>query len=400
MRSRKHQKWSGGFIKAGIFIAGLLVVSLIGLPTPATHAENERLITVYHDGIERTIVTDATTVSEALQRAGVTLYTNDFSEPAGNMPLVARSYSINVYRARPVTVVDGTRRSTVFTAHTSARGIAESAHTVLYDEDRYDLERIDNFVGEGGVGLKLTIKRATLMRLVLYGTPAEIRTQATTVGELMAEKQIVLQAEDGTNMPANTPITPGLTVEVWRNGVQTITEEQAVPFTTEYIHATDKPAGYREIQTPGKQGKKLVTYQAELKDGKEVKRHEIQSVVIEQPAKQIEIVGVKAGSGLTKSKGVNYFVDSRGVSHRETYYDLKMDIVMKNCGGTYSVREDGAKIDQNGYVLVAANLNRYPRCSVVETSLGLGKVYDTGGFATVHPDGFDLATDWSNYDGR
>ena len=78
-----------------------------------------------------------------------------------------------------------------------------------------------------------------------------------------------------------------------------------------------------------------------------------------------------------------------------------MSGVMGMCGGgSYSVREDGVKVDQDGYVLVAANLSRYPRCSIVETSVGLGKVYDTGGFAASNPEQFDIATDWSNHDGR
>ena len=33
-------------------------------------------------------------------------------------------------------------------------------------------------------------------------------------------------------------------------------------------------------------------------------------------------------------------------------------------------------------------------------SAGAGKVYDTGGFAASNPEQFDLATDWSNHDGR
>ena len=116
--------------------------------------------------------------------------------------------------------------------------------------------------------------------------------------------------------------------------------------------------------------------------------------------KQVELIGNQSVNGLSKSKGAQYFVDSRGVSHRETYYDLPMNGTMGRCGGTYAIRSDGAKVDRDGYILVAANLSRYPYCSVVETSMGLGKVYDTGGFAAVHPDGFDLATDWTNYDGR
>jgi len=57
------------------------------------------------------------------------------------------------------------------------------------------------------------------------------------------------------------------------------------------------------------------------------------------------------------------------------------------------------KIDRDGYIIIAANYARYPKCSVVETSAGPGKVYDTGGFVLRHPDGFDLATDWTRADG-
>ena len=169
------------------------------------------------------------------------------------------------------------------------------------------------------------------------------------------------------------------------------------------VRSTDQPVGFRQIQTPGKPGKKQVIYELNLQNGVEVSRKVIQSVVSEQPIEQVEIVGTKSsGNPLTKSKGVNMFVDSKGVTHRETYYDLLMSAVMKNCGagGAYSVRADGVKVDPNGYVIVAAHLGNYPRCSLVETSVGMAKVYDTGGFTSAHPHGIDIATDWTNYDGR
>lgn len=388
------------FTWAGIFIVSLFVVSLSGTPS---RAENERVITVFHDGIEQTIVTDAQTVGEALARAKVTLNQNDTVEPVRDTKLEAPAYSVNVYRARPVTVVDGAQRSVVMTSHTSAGKIAAAAGLPLYNEDEYQLDRIDDFVSEGSVGLKMTIDRATLMRLVLYGTPTEIRTQAETIGELMEEKKIVLSGEDGSNLDANTPITSGMSFEVWRNGVQTATVEEEVAFTTKQVRDADKPVSYKEIQTPGTKGKKMVTYQIEMKNGQEVSRKLIQSVTTQEPSEQVEVIGAKpSGSPLSKAKGVNMFVDSKGVTHRETYYDLPMAAVMRNCGagGNYSVRSDGAKVDAGGYVIIAANLANYPRCSVVETSLGLGKVYDTGGFASVHPHGFDLATDWSNNNGQ
>lgn len=96
---------------------------------------------------------------------------------------------------------------------------------------------------------------------------------------------------------------------------------------------------------------------------------------------------------LTASKGVNYYGNQK-----ETYYNLPMDGVIsiaKSQGieGEYWVRDDGCKMYGN-YIIVAANLDVYPRGSLVETSLGTGIVLDTGGFATSNPNQVDIATDW------
>lgn len=134
----------------------------------------------------------------------------------------------------------------------------------------------------------------------------------------------------------------------------------------------------------------------------------------------LEINGIKLAAkwvGETERKTLNSImgrnrylvtkVDGSIVERQETYYDLDMSGVMslaknwEGCShsGSYSVREDGVKVDDEGYILVAADLNLYARCSVVDTSLGLGKVYDTGSFALVNNEQFDIATDWTNRNG-
>ena len=118
-------------------------------------------------------------------------------------------------------------------------------------------------------------------------------------------------------------------------------------------------------------------------------------------AQHKKVIFKPTAQALTVAKGAQVFVDTDGVAHRETYYDLPMNVVITACSkGDYHVRSDGAKVDPDGYALVAANYASYPRCTVVQTSLGPGKVYDTGGFAARYPYGFDLATDWTNHDGR
>ncbi|QWQ32085.1 G5 domain-containing protein [Candidatus Minimicrobia naudis] len=83
-----------------------------------------------------------------------------------------------------------------------------------------------------------------------------------------------------------------------------------------------------------------VTYQVEVENEREISRKEVASEITKQPKKQIEIIGTKPKIPLTKGKGAQIFTDSKGVAHRETYYDLPMNIVVNACGGggTYTVR--------------------------------------------------------------
>jgi resuscitation-promoting factor RpfB len=223
----------------------------------------------------------------------VKLEQSDAVEPSKTTRLVAPSYDVNIYRARPVTVVDGAARFRIMSPYQSAKKIAEAAGLQVYDEDTLVMSRIDDFVGEEGVGLKLIIKRSVPLDLVLYGKQIHIRTQAKTVAALVKEKNITLGASDGISPAAQTAIAANMTVDVYRNGEQTINEEQDVAFTTKQIQDADQPVGYKQVQTPGTPGKKIITYQIELKNGKEVSRKEIQSVVTVQPKEQVEVVGVK-----------------------------------------------------------------------------------------------------------
>lgn len=278
---------------ASSLVAAVLLGVFLLTPTK-THAENERVITIFHDGAEKTIVTDAPTIDEALSRGEILLGQNDFVEPALDTQLTAPAYNVNIYRARPVTVVDGGKAYQVSSPHSSPQKIAESAGLNLYDEDLVELTRSEDFIGSGA-GLTLNIKRATKVALVLYGTQKDVRTQSATVGGFLQEKGIKLGAEDGSNQNLQTPISADLKIEVWRNGVQTITQEQEVAFETEFVRDTSKEVGFKEVKTPGKKGKKLVTYEVELRNGVELNRKEIQSVVTESPAKQVEVIGVQLG---------------------------------------------------------------------------------------------------------
>lgn len=311
----------------------------------STHLAQQRVVTLYDRGQERTIITTATTVEQVVAAAGLDLnQALDRTEPSLATKLEASSYHINIYRARPVTVVDDEWRVQITTAEQSPTAIARAAGLTLHAADTAQISSSLAVALDGGREV-MTIQRAT---------------------------EAVVDREESVAFPVQT------------------TKDAA------------KPLGQKTITTPGVPGKKLVTYRVQLRRGVEADRQALRERVITAPTPQQEIIGAKPTNPLTKSRGAHIFTDSRGVAHRETYYDLPMSVVMGACGagGRYSVRADGAKVDKDGFVIVAANLGNYPRCSVVETSMGPGRVYDTGGFAVRHPHGFDLATDWTNGDGR
>jgi uncharacterized protein YabE (DUF348 family) len=391
----------------GLMVFGAMLVALSFVlvtqvsADDADSARDGRLITFHDRGTEKVILTHARSVQDALRDARIPIAPQDIVEPELDRQLVATDYAVNIYRARPMIVADGAVRQKVMTAAQTPRGIvADTNIAELRDEDLASFTASDDIVGDGASTI-LTIDRATSLTLQLYGTPTRAYSHANTVGEMLREKGVKLLPADNVSVDQNTPLVAGMTVAIWRNGVQTATVEEPIAFSVRKVLDVDQPFGYHKIQAPGVNGTKSVTYQITAQNGRETGRKPIQSVTTSEPKQQIEIVGAKSGpNALTKSKGAQQFTDSKGVTHRETYYDLNMNVVMRACGGGgYTVRSDGAKVDKDGYILIAAHLGNYPRCSVVETSMGPGKVYDTGGFATKHPHGFDLATDWTRADG-
>lgn len=401
------QKYVTKVSSVRVLIAGavLLLMSIVYVGHAQAAANDTthdgRLVTIYDRGQKRVILTHADTVAQALQSAKIAISTDDQVEPATNSQLVATDYTVNIYRARPVIVVDGAARQKIMTAAQTPEAITAAAGSQLRSEDTVVMAASQD-IATDGASTVVTVSRAKPFTLKLYGVVTTSYSQAQTVGDMLLRKGIKLAKNDTVSVPVNTPLTAGMTVEVWREGVQTATVSEPIAFSVRTILDADHEVGYRAVQTPGVNGTKDVVYEITAKGGKEVSRKVIQSVTTEAPKEQVEIIGTKPSpASLTKSKGAQQFTDSKGIVHRETYYDLSMSSVMGACGGgNYTIRVDGAKIDKDGYILVAANLSRYPRCSIVETSMGPGKVYDTGGFAARYPDGFDLATDWTNYDGR
>ena len=290
---RRHRYWYT-LLVAVLSLFAMAAAASIQEVRAAEHAraQGERLLTVYDRGQERVFLTTAGTVGEALERADIDVDETDTVEPSLDDELIASDYNVNVYRARPVVVVDGALRHKVMTSRQTPQQIADSAGVELHPEDNASLGMSSNIL-MSGASMELLIERATPITLILYGKSAEVRTQAETVADLLDEKDIKIGENDQLSVGLGQQISSGIEIEIWRDGKQTVTEEEDVPFEVEQIQDADREIGFREVKTPGQKGKRTVTYEIEMKNREEVSRKEIASVTTTQPKKQVEIVGVK-----------------------------------------------------------------------------------------------------------
>lgn len=290
---RKNTVSFGALVVAVFFLIVAIFISV----SSKTFALNEnstadgRLVTIYDRGTEKTILTQAVTIGDALKEAGVLIDTNDAVEPSVDTTMVSTNYQVNIYRARPVMIVDGNIRQRIMTPYQTAEQIAKAAEITLYPEDTTDISLVENLID--GAGLQLVIHRATTVNLTLYGKAAVMRTQATSVGDMLKEKGINIGDSDRVSVALDTKITEGMQLRVWREGKQTITVDESIDFEVETIDNADQPVGYREIQSAGENGAKTVIYEVVIQDDVEVSRTEIASVITKQPVIQIEKVGIR-----------------------------------------------------------------------------------------------------------
>lgn len=283
------------FIGIATILAGIFFVTTpnAAFADDPSATNSQRLVTIHDNGGEVTIVTRAVTVKDALKQADISVSSRDIVEPSLNEKLLAKTYQINVFRARPVVVSDGTTEVRVMTAEQSPRQISKAAGMVLFDEDTTEFQRVESVLDGGGAGVKMVIHRATVFNFTLYGKRFVARTQAKTVGELLKEKKITLGTADGVSPTQSIGLTTGMEVKVWRNGKQTVTQEEVVTRPVEEIKDADRVAGVREVKEAGSDGKRNVTYEVETKDGSEVARREIASVTTLEAVKQVVIIGTK-----------------------------------------------------------------------------------------------------------
>lgn len=307
--SRRHVKKRPYIVPIlGLVLGGLIVVAIFFThDSTQLRPSDSHVVFLYDNGQRQTLDTKVTSVGELVNNLDLHLIEQDVVEPSRDTPIVEDNFRVNIYRARPVTVIDKGVKSVTLTAQKSARMVAQQAGLKINAEDLATFAQgalKDNIIGE-----KVVITRGIPVSMNLYGAQFSSYTQAKTVSGLLVEKRIKLDNGEMVSPEVNTPIKPNLQVFVLRKGTTVITTEEAVPAPTQTIGDPTLSLGATAVRQVGSPGKKVVTYLVTAKDGTEVGRVLIQEALIENPVPQIiargttiDVSGDK--SGLMAAAGI------------------------------------------------------------------------------------------------
>jgi uncharacterized protein YabE (DUF348 family) len=276
----------------GLFLILLTVVGIVIFNggSAKLQSTDTHIVIISHDKIEQTVPTRASTVSDVLKRFNIKVNAGDVVEPDANTEIVTDNFRINVYRAVPVTIVDNGHKTFAFSAASTPRSIVKQAGIQVYPEDKLDLVPTDNFLTEASIGERVVISRATPVNVNIYGTPVQMRSRATTVGDLLTERGLKLESKDYVQPDRSTPVTANMQIYLLRQGQKVVTEEATIDMPTEIVEDSNLTFGTTALRQQGQAGKKLITYLIEVKNGKE-ERKVIQEIVTQPVIAQITARG-------------------------------------------------------------------------------------------------------------
>ena len=276
-----------------VFFIGLaLFVSVNG---QTVGAADKHIVELFYDGKDRTVPTRAKTVAELLQRLDVQIGNKDVIEPTPETPIVEDNFKVNIYRARTVEVIDGTTRTVVKTATKSPNVLAREAGVTLLLEDAAHFDHPDDTLKGPLVAEKLVVDRSIPIQTSLYGVVNSIHTRAKTVREFLATKNIQLKQGETTQPESiDSPLSAGMLVSVNLPGKHISSTEEPIAYGIQVKTNGSLQAGQTRLVQAGVAGKRAVLYELEIKDGKEVGRTPLQTVVITEPTNEIREKGTLA----------------------------------------------------------------------------------------------------------
>ncbi len=384
-----------GLLEAtGIEIVGnLAVVPALEAPIEAgmtVIVDDQRPVTLTVDGATSVFRTVIENPRDILTAAGVVIDVDDEVLVNGarvdardllQYPLPANR--ISVRHALTITLSDGDNElaTLVTTADTVGDALTE-AGVVLYLGDVVTPPVETALSG----GQAVTIDRALPATVSADGITTETRSQAETVGALLAEVGVQLNGLDYAVPPENARLTAAMNVRVLRVTEKIEIETIDIPYDTLYLASAEMELDTTAVTTAGQTGRDERRVRVRYEDGIEVQRFDDGVVRAAEPVNEVISYGTR----------IVYRTVDTPDGPREYWRQLRMYATSYHPAalGGDDVTATGARLTKG---IVAINPRVVPYGTIVYVNgYGEGRAADTGGPRTT-PYWIDLGYDDDNY---
>lgn len=379
----------------GIEITGIMAVSpLPDSPLEANMTvivDDQRPVTLTVNGATSVFRTVIENPYDILKAAGVTIDDHDeiivngaHIEPdlLAAYPLPANR--ISVRHALTLALTDGAAPplQIVTTADTLGDALA-AAGVQLYLGDTV-MPPVETRLMTSG--LEVRIDRALPTSVTADGVTTETRTQAETVGALLAESGIALNGLDYAIPPENTRLRAAMQVRVVRVTEAIETEIVDIPYETLYLADDGMELDTTAVSTGGVAGRDERRIRVRYENGVEVQRFDDGLVRVAEPVDAVVSYGTK----------IVYRTIDTPDGPREYWRKLRMYATSYHPAalGGDDVTATGARLTKG---IVAINPRVVPYGTILYVAgYGEGRAADTGGPRST-PYWIDLGYDDENY---
>jgi resuscitation-promoting factor RpfB len=288
-----HYRFKKAYL--AVFCISVIVLSALSQQVSAEGVVSsiETRINYRANGKVISFITRENILANALLKQGITLSTNDITDPSLSTGLIGGELNVTLVPSQPVLISDNGQSWVGKSAYTSTSDILKQLKVEVDKADKVSTELIFNPEAENMAGQKITIRRAPVYTVSVDGIKAVVHSWSKTVLEVLNEGGITLNQNDTTDPARTAPAPTSGQIEVVRVNYADIEETIPVAFQTVSQTSYDLYKGQTKVTQQGVNGSRKQNVHIVYNDGVEVSRDITGTVVLSLPQNKITIVGVK-----------------------------------------------------------------------------------------------------------
>lgn len=195
--------------------------------------------------------------------------------------------SLRVVFSTAITVVDGDQSYTIHTTQTDVGRALDGAGFKLYLADQVMPELATPITPE----LVIDIVRAMPVIVLADGQRLETRTLGPTVGDALTDIGLAPIGQDYTIPALETPLEPGMTIQLIRVTEEVVTKDEPIPFATIYQPDANLMPNEKRVIQEGVDGVRTSEIRVRYENGKEVSRVVQEEWVTRPPTPRMIMLG-------------------------------------------------------------------------------------------------------------